>query len=907
MATYVNDLRLKEISTGDESGTWGTSTNTNLELIGEAFSFGTEAITTNADTHTTTIADGSTDPGRSLFLKYTGALDSDCTVTIGPNTVSKLWFIENATTDSGSSGPYNIIIKQGSGATVTVPNGNVKAIYSDGAGSGGKMVDAFTALHVKGLVSEVDDNGSALTVISTDADASVGPLMVFRRESSSPADDDLLGRINFNGFNDASEGVTYGRIQTTIRDASNGTEDGELTLSTIVAGSNRSRAKFGLTETVFNEASEDLDFRIESDSNTSRFFLDAENDRIVMGHTAGISVSGTNGAFQLIGDTSNTRCMSITNFSNDANSSTFRFGKSRGSSIGSNAIVQSGDNLGHIIFAGDDGTNLGSKAADILGEVDGTPGSDDMPGRLVFRTTADGADSTTERMRITSGGRVGIGTTSPSSTLHISSSTPKITLTDSDTDRTSEVFAASDNLVLAADTGNAGDDSHIRFEIDTQEHMRIDSSGNVGIGTSSPTAVSGTTVLEITGTSGNAGAEVIIGSSDTSATANDLFGGLAFKSIDSNGTPPHYSGIKARAADTFGGASLEFYVGRSNYESDDPRVVIEGPQSVSGEAMRIDSSGNVGIGETNPQYNLHIKGSGDTGIQLTKDGVVAGRVSAVTTGLSFGVDGANGTTERMRIDSSGNLLQGITTIPTGVQSSRQLISSNSTGAEIIAYREDNAIAVNDFCGAFLIGHDDNSGTEDHFIGMWGEASSANGNMNLKFAAGRDTYETGGSHMMISSAGDLLVGTTASQGLVTIRPEGGGASSVGYSVRPNADICTAVNFRNTAGTQIGHISITASTTTYNTSSDQRLKENIEDADDAGSKVDAIQVRKFDWIADGSHQDYGMIAQELQTVAPEAVSGDADSEDMMGVDYSKLVPMLIKEIQSLRARVAQLENN
>ena len=52
MATYVNDLRLKEISTGDESGTWGTSTNTNLELIAEAFSFGTEAITTNADTHT---------------------------------------------------------------------------------------------------------------------------------------------------------------------------------------------------------------------------------------------------------------------------------------------------------------------------------------------------------------------------------------------------------------------------------------------------------------------------------------------------------------------------------------------------------------------------------------------------------------------------------------------------------------------------------------------------------------------------------------------------------------------------------------------------------------------------------------------------------------------------------------
>ena len=162
MATYVNDLRLKEIATGDESGTWGTSTNTNLELIAEAFSFGTEAITTNADTHTTTIADGSTDPGRSIYLKYTGALDSDCTITIGPNTVSKLWFIENATTDSGSSGPYNIIISQGSGANITIPNSHVKAIYSDGAGSGAAMVDAFTDLNVAGDFFVGDD----LTLLS---------------------------------------------------------------------------------------------------------------------------------------------------------------------------------------------------------------------------------------------------------------------------------------------------------------------------------------------------------------------------------------------------------------------------------------------------------------------------------------------------------------------------------------------------------------------------------------------------------------------------------------------------------------------------------------------------------------------------------------------------------------------
>ena len=114
------------------------------------------------------------------------------------------------------------------------------------------------------------------------------------------------------------------------------------------------------------------------------------------------------------------------------------------------------------------------------------------------------------------------------------------------------------------------------------------------------------------------------------------------------------------------------------------------------------------------------------------------------------------------------------------------------------------------------------------------------------------------------------------------------------------------YTDATATTVGTIRSSGSTTSYNTSSDERLKENITDSADAGSKVDAIQIRQFDWKADGSHQDYGVIAQELVEVAPEAVHQPEDSEDMMGVDYSKLVPMLIKEVQSLRSRVAELEN-
>jgi len=154
-STFDNNLRLREMGTGDESGTWGARTNENLELIGEAFGYGTEAITTNANTHTTTIDNGSTDPGRAMYLKYTGALDSACTVTLGPDTVSKLWFIENAT-----SGSQNLIIKQGSGSTVTIPASSTKLVYSDGTGSGASIVDALDKIDL-GTNAKLNDSGIA--------------------------------------------------------------------------------------------------------------------------------------------------------------------------------------------------------------------------------------------------------------------------------------------------------------------------------------------------------------------------------------------------------------------------------------------------------------------------------------------------------------------------------------------------------------------------------------------------------------------------------------------------------------------------------------------------------------------------------------------------------------------------
>ena len=143
MATYVNDLRLKEIGTGESSGTWGTETNVNLELIGEAMGYATKAVA-DASTSTITMPDGTATNGelRSLYLKLTGGGQAS-TVTLAPNTVSKVWFIENATS-------YTLTFTQGSGANVAVLAGQTKSIASDGAGSGAALYDVMTDLSVAG-------------------------------------------------------------------------------------------------------------------------------------------------------------------------------------------------------------------------------------------------------------------------------------------------------------------------------------------------------------------------------------------------------------------------------------------------------------------------------------------------------------------------------------------------------------------------------------------------------------------------------------------------------------------------------------------------------------------------------------------------------------------------------------
>ena len=246
-------------------------------------------------------------------------------------------------------------------------------------------------------------------------------------------------------------------------------------------------------------------------------------------------------------------------------------------------------------------------------------------------------------------------------------------------------------------------------------------------------------------------------------------------------------------------------------------------------------------------------------------------------------------------DSSGNLnlLSGTTTV----------LALTATGIAVTGTLSASGVTTNAAGSAALPSI---TTTGDTDTGVWFPAANT-------LAA-----STGGSERVrIDSSGNVQIGRTSviQNGRLSVQNVIGSntietiqGGSGGYNYYSSAAINGGSYYHATFtenNTQRGSIVSNGTNTLYNTSSDQRLKENIKDAESSLSLVGDLQVRQFDWKSCNSHQNYGFVAQELAIIAPEAVHQPSDPEEMMAVDYSKLVPMLVKAIQEQQALIIQLQ--
>jgi hypothetical protein len=412
---------------------------------------------------------------------------------------------------------------------------------------------------------------------------------------------------------------------------------------------------------------------------------------------------------------------SITRDSNDAGGPVIYLGKTRGATVNSNTVVADGDNLGLLAFEGADGTNL-IRAAAIAAQVDGTPGANDMPGRLVFSTTADGGTAATERMRINSSGNVGIGISAPTSRLH--------------------------SYATSGTTTTLG-----RFE-------------------------------------------AAIGS---------------------------YTGTSLIAANTLG-ASSAFNLFSCITDSDGD---AGGPVT----QFLVRGDGNVGIGTSTPDTLLNIQGidptlliqdsdeAGDGFIKFqTANGTQRAFIQAAMTANVMVL--GTGTTERARIDASGNLI-----VATGGSS----------------------ITAGGGTPRFSMNYSSNSGPGYTIQ----DTDPQNGNTFIRF----------------------------------------------------------VN----AGTVAGSITSNGTTTmTYGSASDYRLKENLTPLTGALTKIAALQPKSGNWKVDGS-EFVGFLAHELQEVFPDAVVGEKDRVDadgnplhqMVDTGSASIIATLTAAIQEQQAMIEELK--
>jgi hypothetical protein len=502
--------------------------------------------------------------------------------------------------------------------------------------------------------------------------------------------------------------------------------------------------------------------------------------------------------------------------------------------------------------SGISGIAFGDAADNNVGLINYDHGDDS----LYIRTNA------TEAMRIDSSGNVGIGTSSPVAPLHVIGN-----------DGVQFNRSGQTNGFLIRP--NASTDG-IRFtQGGTGDRMTIDASGNVGIGTSSPQGDG----LHIQGSDNN--------------NDDDLIS-LGF-TFDANSKVLGTIGVHNSASDTGG---LKFSTKNAGTLAERMRITSGGTLQIAGGGN--DNVGEINMGNTAQNANrFQVRHQSSAWYLKTVD----------SEPLVFGTSN----TERMRIDSSGNVGIGTTGAPNKLVVKRDSTTA-ATNAQIVS---ENRTGATGQYALYATSLDNGSGSGFKPVAFGAVQTAASGRTADFIVAVSDTDNVDLStdeRMRIDSSGNLLVGTTSitGEGGLIVQPElDDGACRLIFDRASTTASSLVLEFEN-ADVRVGGISYTNTTTSFETTSDYRLKENVVNLTGATTRLKQLEPKRFNFIADADTTVDGFIAHEVQSVVPEAITGthnevDADGNPVyQGIDQSKLVPLLVATIKELEARITALEN-
>jgi len=409
MATaYTSLLGLALPVTGELSGTWGTTVNDAITSLLDTAVAGTTTISSDADVTLTTTT-GASNTSRQAVLLWTAG--GTATRTITAPAQSKTYIVINKTSSTQSIklvgvGPTTGVTIVAGESAVCAWNGLdfIKISNTSGAGT-------FTNLTVTGNTILGDASADTVTVngtltsnlIFTDNTYDIGASGATRPRTGYFGTSVFAPLVDATNLEVTNIKALDGTANISI---ANSTGIATFSKATIVETTDNTNAALRITQMGTGNA-----LLVEDNTNpdTTPFAIDS-NGYVIAGYTTTVGFgSGSQPLINVVSNADNSgNGLLLAKFRNSTNASSLDFIKSRSSSLGTNTIVQSGDTLGAVLFSGADGTSY-IQAASINASVDGTPGTGDMPGRLVFSTTADGASSPTERMRIGSAGNVGIG------------------------------------------------------------------------------------------------------------------------------------------------------------------------------------------------------------------------------------------------------------------------------------------------------------------------------------------------------------------------------------------------------------------------------------------------------------------------------------------------------------------